>query len=238
MVSQSSTEDTELLDRRPGRSGELVLRRVGQALEIVSNGTFLMDTRDGRSERLLARAGLDRIPDTGLRVLVGGLGVGFTVAELLTEPRVSEVVVVELEPAVLGWHAGPLGEAAGRVLEDPRVRVVCADLLAALGDSGSPAGAAAAFDLVCLDVDNGPDWLVRPDNAGLYRAAGLRLLADRLRPGGVLSVWGAAGRPQFAERLVGLFETVETLQVPVARGEPDIVWLASLAGPHRAGPLG
>lgn len=233
MASDASTDPIEVLDRRSGVAGELVLRRVGRALEIVANGTFLMDTRDGRSERLLARAGLDRLGAGGLRVLVGGLGVGFTVAELLSHRRVRSVVVVELEQAVLDWHAGPLGEPAGRVLDDPRVEVLHADLVAALGDPDSAAGVRASFDLVCLDVDNGPDWLVRPDNAGLYQAEGLRMLADRLRPGGVLCVWGAADRPEFTARLAAVFDTVETLEVPVGRGAPDVVWLATLDGQDR-----
>ncbi len=214
----------EVLDRRPGRCGELVLRRVGSALEIIANGTFLMDTRDGRSERLLARAGLDRVWGSALSVLIGGLGVGFTTAEVLADPRVCRVVVVELEAVVLEWHRGPLAAPGGHVLEDPRVEVVCADLAEALGEPGSPVAVPASFDLVCLDVDNGPDWLVRPGNAVLYQPDGLRLLTRSVRPGGVVTVWGATGHPEFASRLAEVLEGVETLEVPTRHGDPDVVW--------------
>ena len=105
-------------------------------------------------------------------------------------------------------------------LDDPRVRVVAADLLSYLAsDAGS-------YDAICLDIDNGPEWTVTASNRALYDAAGLALAARRLRPGGVLAVWSAAESSWFAGRLRGVFSDVEVLPVPVARGVPDVVYVA------------
>src|SRR4051794_33701293 len=135
--------------------GELVLRRQGDVLELISNGTFLMDTSSGASERALAALGLDGQPP-GARVLIGGLGVGFTLAAAL-EFDVAEVVVVEIEPDVVEWNRQwwPPGRAA---LDDRRVRVVVDDLARFLATT------AHTYDAVLLDVDNGPDWTVTDEN--------------------------------------------------------------------------
>jgi hypothetical protein len=230
--------------------GELVLRREGEHHEIVSNGVFLMDTRDGRSERELVRAALRGVPTvagapaagpmaagavagsgvpagsggspgsgvlagSGARVLIGGLGVGFSVAEALRSPGVAAVTVVEIEPAVVRWNRTHLG----RDLADPRLSVVVADLGAWLraGDD--------RYDAICLDVDNGPEWTVTAANAALYGDPGLDAVDRRLAPGGTLAVWSANAAPAFADRLRHRYRTVEVVEIPVARGEPDLVYL-------------
>lgn len=210
----------EVHDRRTGPHGELVLRGDGDHFEIISNGVFLMDTRAGGSERLLVRATLERLARPS-DLLIGGLGVGFSLAEALRSPYARSITVVECEPAVIGWHAGPLRPYSEGALDDPRVRVECADLLAWLGT------ASGRYDALCLDIDNGPDWTVRADNAALYGPEGLDLLASRLRPGGVLAVWSAAAVPAFEDRLRQRFTGVSARSVEVVRGEPDVVYLAS-----------
>lgn len=214
-------EPVEEIERIVGRSGELVLRRRGAHHEIIANGVFLMDTRDGRSERLLVGAAADRMPDRG-RMLLGGLGVGFSLAAALAQPRVREVHVVELEEAVVAWNRGPLAAGHDDALADPRVTVHIADVGDWLG--AAPAG---AFDAVCLDVDNGPDWLVVPGNAALYTADGLAAAVRVLGPGGVLAVWSAHRSAQLETRMRALLAGVTTLEVPVARGEPDVVMLGT-----------
>lgn len=193
--------------------GELVLRRDGGHHEIVSNGTFLMDTRDGRSERELVRAA---VPRPGATVLIGGLGVGFSLAEALAR-HAAAVVVVEIEPAVVRWNREHLGTTA---LDDPRVSVVVAGLaefLAAVDDR---------FDAVCLDVDNGPEWTVTAANAALYGDAGLAAVDRRLAPGGTLAVWSAGASAAFEARLRDRYAEVARIEVPVPRGGPDVVWTA------------
>ena len=206
-----------------GRGGELVLRRDGSAFEVIANGVFLMDTRNGESERLLVTGAADRLAP-GATILIGGLGVGFSLRAALDHPNVGSVVVVEREAAVIEWNrSGPLRLVHGDALADPRVRVVEADLVAWLR-SASFAG--ERFDALCLDIDNGPEWTVTEGNAELYAESGVDGLARLLRPGGVLAVWSAGAASSFTDRLRARFADVRTVDVPVPRGEPDVLWFA------------
>ncbi|HEY2060493.1 MAG TPA: spermidine synthase [Amycolatopsis sp.] len=210
----------EVLDVVTGRGGELVLRRDGSAFEVIANGVFLMDTRNGESERLLVTGAADRLAP-GATILIGGLGVGFSLRAALDHPNVGSVVVVEREAAVIEWNrGGPLRSVHGDALADPRVRVVEADLVAWLGSTEE------RFDALCLDIDNGPEWTVTEGNAELYAESGVDGLARLLRPGGVLAVWSAGAAPSFTDRLRGRFADVRTVEVPVPRGEPDVLWFA------------
>lgn len=217
-----------VLDRRAGVGGELVLRAAGEHFEVIANGVFLMDTRNGESERLLVDAAAARMPERG-RMLVGGLGVGFSLRAAIDHPRVGEVVVVEREPAVVEWNRGPLRAVHGDALADPSVRCVEADLVAWLSATDE------RFDAVCLDVDNGPEWTVTEGNAVLYGECGLGVVRDRLAGGGVLAVWSANASEPFERRLRAAFEDVEVLPVPVPRGEPDVVYLATSPWPRPSG---
>jgi spermidine synthase len=208
-----------VLERTAGHCGELVLRRAGEHFEVIANGVFLMDTRNGESERLLVSAAAERMPARG-RMLIAGLGVGFSLAQAVAEPGVKLVTVVEREPAVIAWARGPLAELNHNALEDPRVRVVRTDFVAWLRRTTE------RFDAVCVDIDNGPQWTVSDGNAELYGDAGLRALAERLTADGVLAIWSAAASSAFERALNRRFADVETLTVPVPRGEPDVVWLA------------
>ncbi|NUR00853.1 MAG: spermidine synthase [Streptomyces sp.] len=216
------TQDAAVtIERCEGPHGEVVLRRRGEAYEIIANGTFLMDTSDGRSERLLVDAALDALPADrrGPRVLIGGLGVGFSLVRAVKEPRWGAITVVEREAAVVRWNReGPLAVYTGGALNDPRVRVVEGDLVACLRTMSD------TFDALCLDIDNGPDWTVTENNGSLYSPSGLAACLERLGPGGVLAVWSArpSGAFEAALREAG-FAGVRTLEVPVARGVPDVV---------------
>jgi len=212
-------EETETVERVAGVCGELVLRRRGEHHEIVANGTFLMDTRGGTSERLLVTAAADHMPAPG-RIMIGGLGVGFSLAAALAHPGVSEVHVVEREPAVVRWNSGPLAPVHGDALRDPRVRVHVDDVVAWL-EGAAP----ASLDAGCLDVDNGPDWLVTPDNARLYSDAGLAALVRVLAPGGVLAVWSAQPAPAFEARMRLHLDEVEVVEVAAGTAQPDVVLL-------------
>ncbi|WP_406640741.1 spermidine synthase [Amycolatopsis sp. WGS_07] len=215
----------EVLETVSGHGGELVLRRDGTEFEVIENGMFLMDTRNGESERLLVTGAADRLAP-GARMLIGGLGVGFSLRAALDHGAVGSVVVVEREPAVISWNrTGPLRAVHGGALEDPRVTVVEADLLDWLRTTGE------TFDALCLDIDNGPEWTVTEGNASLYEASGLDGLSRLLRPGGVLAVWSAGAAPGFTARLRERFAEVDVVEVPVPRGEPDVVWFARVSSP-------
>ncbi|MFS4104965.1 spermidine synthase [Streptomyces sp. PD-S100-1] len=223
----ASYETPVVLDRREGPYGEVVLRRHGALLQIIANGCFLMDTSDGRSERLLvdaARAALDDRPAP--HVLIGGLGVGFSLAHAAADPRWGRITVVEREPAIIDWHRdGPLSALTARALADPRTDIVGADLLAYVNETSD------TFDALCLDIDNGPDWTVTEGNRGLYDPPGLAACVRVLRPRGVLAVWSAQPSPEFEGTLRNVgFQQVRTEEIPVARGVPDVVHLAVRPG--------
>jgi len=221
-------EPPEVLDRREGPYGEVVLRRHGGLLQIIANGCFLMDTSDGRSERRLVDVTLAALGPRAAapHVLIGGLGVGFSLAHAAGQSRWGRIAVVEREPAVIGWHrAGPLAAVSAKALADPRTEIVEADLVGYLDETSD------TFDALCLDIDNGPDWTVTEDNEGLYEPSGLAACARVLRPGGVLAVWSAKPSPDFEETLRNAgFQGVRTDEVPVARGVPDVVHIGVRPG--------
>ncbi|MGW1127754.1 spermidine synthase [Streptomyces sp. NPDC002526] len=212
------------LDRREGPYGEVVLRRRGEDFEIIANGCFLMDTSDGRSERLLVDAALAALPvgRTGPAVLIGGLGVGFSLARAAAEPRWGRIAVAEREEAIVDWHRrGPLDRISGPALADPRTEILTTDLVAYLRTTTD------RYDALCLDIDNGPDWTVTEDNNDLYSPAGLADCRARLNPGGVLAVWSAQPSEAFDQALRNAgFQGVRAEEVGVARGAPDVVHLA------------
>lgn len=215
------------VERREGPYGEVVLRRRGAdpaVYEIIANGCFLMDTADGRSERLLVDAALAALPAArpAPSVLIGGLGVGFSLARAAAEPRWGRIAVVEREQAVIDWHrTGPLSAISGEALADPRTEILHTDRVAHVHTAD------AVYDALCLDIDNGPDWTVTEGNDGLYSPAGLAACRERLTPGGVLAVWSAQPSASFEEALRNAgFAGVKTKEISVARGVPDVVHLA------------
>jgi spermidine synthase len=207
-----------------GVAGELALVERDGHLELIGNGVFLLDTRsNGASERLLVEAAIEACDRPVERVLIGGLGFGYSLAAAL-ERGVEDVVVVEREPAIVDWNLDVTAARSGGSIAAPGVRCVVADLVPWLQD---PARAREpGVDVICLDVDNGPAWVVAPTNGWLYTDAGLAALRARLRDGGVLAVWSAGDAAAFADRLAARFGTIERREVPVPRGEPDVVFLA------------
>lgn len=182
----------------PG-GGRWELARRGDEWAIRAGGRLLMSSRSHGSEEALAEVALTRA-GRARAVLIGGLGMGFTLREALDRlPAGARVVVSELVPAVVRWNRGPLAALAGAPLEDPRVTVFEGDVLAAAREHP------AALDAILLDVDNGPatrqSAVGRPDNGAVYGEAGLRSFAAALAGGGVLAVWSAGPAPEFLPRL-------------------------------------
>lgn len=214
----------EVIERCRTARGELQLTRRGEHYEIIADGVFLMATYNGASEGALARCALDLLSGEAspLRVAVGGLGAGFTLAAALADPRVAEAVVIEVEPRLVAWAGTYLAGFNGGALRDPRTRVIQQDLVAWLRDA-PPQG---RFHAVLLDIDNGPDWTVHPGNAWLYGEEGLAALRERLAPGGALAVWSAHASPAFAARMAAAIGPVLAHRTPAPRGEDDWVYAA------------
>jgi spermidine synthase len=146
-------------------------------------------------------------------------------AQAVADGRLTEITVLEREPVVLEWQHAHLSRFSDGALADPRVTVLVDDLVRWL-HADAPAG---RYDAICLDIDNGPQWTVVPGNAELYDVAGLTAVRSALAPGGALAVWSAAAAPAFEATLGELFDDVRVLPVEVARGEPDVVYLARRA---------
>jgi spermidine synthase len=179
------------------------------------------------SEGALAALALQRVP--GARtVLLGGLGLGYTLRALLDRlPPDARAIVAELVPALVAWNRGPLADLAGRPLDDPRVRLQPRDVLTCAAE------ATRAFDAILLDVDNGPAPLAHAANARLYGAKGIRACAEALRPGGVLAVWSAGPDERFLERLERAGLAAEARPVPArsgsSKGVRHVIFLAQRA---------
>ncbi|MDB5493060.1 MAG: hypothetical protein JWP86_397 [Phenylobacterium sp.] len=209
----------------PG-GGELRLMRRGGELSIMSGSIELMNSRLGGSEEALATLACAAI---GARakptILIGGLGMGFTLrAALAALPPQAQVVVAELIPAVVAWAGGPLAGLFAGSLDDPRVRVREADVAEVIGESQ------AAWDAILLDVDNGPGGLNREANDLLYGEAALATTRQALRPRGVLAVWSAAPDEPFVARLRRSGYAVEEKRVRATRrgrGGRHVIWLAT-----------
>ena len=194
------------------------------AISIPGRGE-LMNTRVHGSEVALAEKALQRAaPGGDARVLIGGLGVGFTLAAALKccAPN-AEVVVAELVPEVVDWNRELIGEASGHPLRDSRVRVRIGDVADVLQAPGS------GFDAVLMDVDNGPEGLVRSENNWLYGPKGLSATREALRPGGVLAIWSAPPDRRFTQRLSAAGFSVETETVRphrAGKGARHVLWFA------------
>jgi len=209
----------------PGNGGELRLYRRDAEFSIRITGRGeLMNSRVHGSEEALAehtcaRLGEARAP----RLLIGGLGMGFTLAAALRHlGDQGQVVVAELVPAVVAWNRGPLGERAGQPLQDPRVTVREGDVARVLQTERQ------AYDAILLDVDNGPEGLTRRENDWLYGIDGLTAAWTALRPEGVLAVWSAGPDRDFLQRLQKTGFAVDELRVRAhgTRGARHVIWFA------------
>lgn len=211
--------------RIPGEGGALRLYKRGREFSLRVHGTELMNSLVHESEDCLAKlvcARLTRVAEPV--ILIGGLGMGFTLAAALKEvgPK-AKVIVAELIGAVVEWNRGPLAHLAGRPLEDARVRVRVQDIALSLQTEEQ------AFDAILLDVDNGPEGLTRDSNNWLYTEEGLAAAYSALRPGGILAVWSGHPDKTFAMRLRKTGFQVEEVRVTArarGRGDRHTIWLA------------
>ncbi len=209
----------------PDAGGDLRLMQRGTEFSIMAGAVELMNSRLSGSEEALATLALERLNGRpSPRVLIGGLGMGFTLRAALDRvgPR-AELIVAELVPAVVRWARGPLAPVFQGCLDDPRVKVAEADVATLI------AAASGAYDLILLDVDNGPEGLIRPANDALYSDRGVAACAAALRPGGVLAVWSSAPHARFSQTLARSTLHVTEARPPAGRKGRGrhVVWLAT-----------
>ena len=212
----------------PG-GGELRLMRRGAEFSIRLNHNELMNSRLGGSEAALATMACERIRGRRRpRILIGGLGMGFTLrAALCGLDAQARVIVAELVPAVLAWAQGPMAEVFGASLTDARVRIRETDVARLIRQARS------AFDAILLDVDNGPAGLTRTANDRLYDLDGLSAARAALRPGGVLAVWSSAADAKFTGRLrkSGFAVTENAMRAKGPQGRAQhFIWVAVREG--------
>ena len=224
----------KLLDTAKVPDGGIDLRLMqrGAEFSIMTGATELMNSRLSGSEQALATLVCERLRDRArARMLIGGLGMGFTLRAALAElGSEAGVTVAELVPAVVAWGRGPMAEIFGTSLTDPRVTIHEGDVGALIRS------AKADYDAILLDVDNGPDGLTREANDSLYDINGLAAALWALRPGGILAVWSSGTDARFTKRLRQSGFKVE--EVPVRAngkrgGARHVIWLATAPGPAR-----
>lgn len=208
-----------LIERALTENGELQLQRRGEDYEIIFNGTFLMATYNGESEKLLVRWAIEKAVSPKW-ILIAGLGVGFSLAEAQKHKYIEKITVVEIEQKIIEWHRKYLSNFSEGALSQSHVEVVQGDFIEWMKTSGEK------YDVVCLDIDNGPDWVVLENNKKLYSDNGLCSLLKVMNKGSAASFWSASRSRCFETLLKRYFEGVCIKEVPHQKGEPDYIYLA------------
>jgi spermidine synthase len=212
--------------RVPGSEAELRLMRRGADFSMMLGQNELMNSRLSGSEEALATLACRRIEAVKRpHLLIGGLGMGFTLrAALAVLGPEARITVAELVPAVIAWARGPLAGIFGDSLDDPRANILSTDVIEVI--QSRP----AAFDAILLDVDNGPEGLIRKANDALYSLKGLKAIRAALRPGGVLAVWSSGPNPAFTRRLrdAGFDANEVGVRATTKRsGAHHVIWFAA-----------
>ena len=210
----------------PGSNKKLTLSQRGGdfAIRIAGERGDLMNSRMHHSEEALAELACSRLSSVdNVRIVVGGLGMGFTLAAVLkTVPASAEVIVAELVPAVVEWNRGLLGQCAGRPIEDARVKVHPVDVAELLKHQPEK------YDAILLDVDNGPEAMTASDNEWLYSTPGLATIYEKLLPEGIVTIWSAKADRLFTIRLkkVGFNVQLRTVRSRPGKGSRHTIFVA------------
>ena len=195
---------------------------------IVMGRNELMSSRMRFSEEQLAELTIERLGKPHARMLIGGYGMGFTYRAARAKlGDKAQIVIAEISDAIIDWAKGPMAELTGDGLSDPRLDLKICDVAALIDDAND--GTCAKFDAILLDVDNGPDGIVRDANNRIYSRTGLAKARDALKPGGVLAVWSAAPDNKFTVRLkeAGFTVDVQTVRArPNNKGPRHTIWFA------------
>lgn len=204
---------------------ELRLFARGDDHMIVLERNELMNSRMSGSEEALAQMTIERLENgREANILIGGYGMGFTLRKALAHLGVKgHVTVAELMPQIIAWAKGPMAKLTDSCLDDPRVSLRMGDVADAIAE------ASARYDAILLDVDNGPDGLIRQENDGLYTPKGLSAAKRALKPGGIVAIWSAAPDKPFAKRLERAGFAVDEVAVRArqnGKGPRHVIWFA------------
>lgn len=207
----------KVIERLKTPRGEIQLQERNGHYEIIHNGIFIMATYNGPSEREMIGLALDLLTGTGdIKILIGGLGIGYTLSEALKHPDVTRIDVVEIEECIIEWNKTHFKRFNGNPLGDPRVRVYNDDFCGFLAEHTD------TYNVIALDTDNGPDWVVLESNKALYKKETLYVLKQRLLPEGILSIWSATESADLRRDLKRLFGTVRLIR----SGDENYIYLA------------
>lgn len=202
-IAQSITEN-----------GEIVLRQSSAGYEIIVDGQFLISSASSNSSIALIELGLARLsPRNNLSVLVGGLGLGFSLKTALANPAVSQVTVVELEQRLIEWHHQDLIPGSSGAIQEPRSKIVNRDFLQFCDECQE------RFDFIAVDIDNGPDWLSHETNSPLYSEKYLKRIGELLHQNCILTIWSAAVSSELKRRLLRIYGNVDEIEVLDDNGE-------------------
>ncbi len=214
--AESGRGEVVLRERRDPESGA----NAPAVLELRVNGLFVMDTLQTSSEKGMATAALKQV-ETPRRVVIGGLGLGFTTHEVLADKRVEKLVVVEVEEALVRWMRDGTVPHGPSYLADERLTVMTADITIAMAEA-TP----AAYDLILLDVDNGPGYVVHEQNQTIYRREFLLQTRAALSPGGALVIWSGAESSELKQQMDGVFGNVVAIPYEVTlQSREEQYWL-------------
>ena len=224
-------KDVQVIERCSGVAGEIQLQKRGDEYEIIYNGLFLMATYNGTSEKEAVARAIEVVrlkSDEPIRVLMGGLGVGFSLRKALDYQVVCEVVISELEPVIIKWNQNYFGEINGCALGDQRVTVVNKDFRDVLKEEAKKVEykRKQGFHVIMVDTDNGSSWLSLPANSFFYEPEGLELIKRTLNPAGAAGFWCASREKAFEDCLKKMFSEVSFHTVVEKTGQEGCYYIA------------
>lgn len=221
----------QVIERCQGLYGELQLQKKGEEYEIIYNGVFLMATYNGASEKASVREALALVTSKGhdrVRVLMGGLGVGYSLQEVLARREVARATVVEIEPMIIQWNRSFFMDFNGRAIEDPRALFINSDFREVLEEEALAASKSPAYKrhVIMVDTDNGSSWLSLPSNSFFYSSSGLSLISTCLHEDGAACFWASRREEVFEEELNRVFGQVSFCSVLERTGQEGCYYLA------------
>jgi len=221
----------QVIERCYGTAGELQLQKRDKEYEIIYNGVFIMATYNGASEKKAVNEALNKMisdnkANSSLKVLIAGLGVGYSLCEALSFEEVIKATVVEIEPTIIRWNQTIFNQINKNALSDSRVELINSDFSVSLQESRSKTDLNKLYHLVMVDTDNGSSWLSRPANEFFYSTSGLKRIKYFLHTGGAVCFWCSRRENLFESRLEKEFGNIYFRSILEKTGHEGCYYLA------------